>query len=352
MEPIGVAIAGCGSIAESKYLKNLYKMDGVECVGFLGGRAQAYCEAYGAPGARVYASPEELCADARVQAVCVCAPNHAHAALSVAALRAGKHVLCEKPMATALADAQAMARAARESGRLLSVGHQARFGKAAQSLHAACRNGALGQIYFARASMVRRRGVPTWGHFLERARQGGGCLIDLGTHALDLALWLMDDWEPAYAVCSTSRALAGKPTAANRWGAWDSSKFEVEDAAFGFVRMRSGATLTLDCSWALNVPADREGDVVLCGDEAGAVLSEDRYALNGARDGAFYEDAFSFDDDEDAANRRQLEDFFAAIRAGRAPLVTAEQSLQVSRILCALYESAETGRPVEFASAR
>ena len=349
MEPIGIAIAGCGSIAESKYLSNLYKMDGVECVGFLGGRAQEYCRKYGAAGARVYGTPDELCADARVRAVCVCAPNFAHAELSVAALRAGKHVLCEKPMAVDLAGAEAMARAAQESGCLLSVGHQARFGAAAQALHTDCRSGRLGRVYFARASMIRRRGVPTWGHFLERGRQGGGCLIDLGTHALDLALWLMDDWEPAYAVCSVSHALADKPTAANRWGAWEPAKFEVEDAAFGFVRMKSGATLSLDCSWALNVPADREGDVLLCGDEAGAVLSEDRYALNGARDGAFYEEPYVFEDGEDDANRRQLADFVAAVREGREPLVTAAQSLAVCRILSALYESSETGRPVEFA---
>ena len=347
MKPLGLAVVGCGAIAESKYLNNLQQHTDAACLGFLGGRAAPYKEKWGAPGAAVYDSMDELLADRRIDAVLVCTPNSTHAALSIAALRGGRDVLCEKPMALTAADAEEMVRAAEESGRILTIGHQSRFSPAARRLHELCAAGALGAVYYARCEMLRRRGVPTWGHFLSRERQGGGCLIDLGTHAIDLALWMLDDFAPAYAMGAAYRGLADQPTGANRWGPWDPSRFEVEDAAFGTVRMAGGATLEIAASWALNIPADREDVLTLCGTKGGATLAGGKLTLNGVRGDAFYEETLDLAGDWETACREQLADFLDCVRTRRAPLVTARQSLGVSRVLDALYRSSALRKPVE-----
>lgn len=350
MKKIGSAIVGCGSIAEWKYLENLSKIEGVENISFQGGRAQELAAKYGAPGARVCQTLNEVLSDERVDVVHVCTPNNAHASITIAALDAGKHVMCEKPMAITVKEAEAMAAAARRNHRLLSIGYQARFGENAKRLKAMCAAGELGDIYFARAYAVRRRGVPTWGHFLDREIQGGGCLIDLGTHAIDLALWLLDNYEPLYVVGSVFHKLNGQHSEANRWGPWDTEKFQVEDSAFGYIKMKNGATIEVDCSWALNTIHEREDKAMLIGTRAGADLFDQRLVINGERNGKLYEDEylseFSKDADEDNANACQLRDWIDSVREGREPLVRMEQALVVCKILDAIYQSAETNAPV------
>lgn len=346
MRPIGIAIVGCGEIAESKYLVNLSSIDGTACLGFLGGRSSVYQEKWGAENAAVYSSMAELCADDRIDAVIICTPNSTHTEYAVAALEAGKHVICEKPMALTAADAERMVQAAEQNDRILTIGHQSRFSPAAQHLHELCASGALGTIYYVRSEMLRRRGVPTWGHFLEQKRQGGGCLIDLGTHAIDLALWMLGDFSPVWAMGSTYQGLADQPTAANRWGEWDAAKFEVEDAAFGTVRMASGATLEIAASFALNIPEDRENVLTLCGTKGGATLQGGKLMLNGVRDGTFFNETFDLAADWETACRAQVEEFIDCIRTGRQPLVTAREGLGVSRVLDGIYRSAAEKQPV------
>ena len=249
---IGVGIIGCGSVARWKYVKNLAEMSGVSLRAFYGGRAEEFQQQYGAPGSAVCRDLAEFLAREDVDAVCICTPNNSHAEIALAALRARKHVLCEKPMAISAEDAVRMVETAEQMGVLLTVGHQSRFSPAAQALYRQLREGAFGSLYFARASMVRRMGIPTWGHFFDPAVQGGGCLIDLGTHALDLALWLLNDFSPAYCCAGIFRGPGDSPTPANRWGTWDPAMLRTETGAFGQVVLQSGTVLSLDISWALH----------------------------------------------------------------------------------------------------
>ena len=260
---IGVGIIGCGSVARWKYVKNLAEMSGVSLRAFYGGRAEEFQQQYGAPGSAVCRDLAEFLAREDVDAVCICTPNNSHAEIALAALRARKHVLCEKPMAISAEDAVRMVETAEQMGVLLTVGHQSRFSPAAQALYRQLREGAFGSLYFARASMVRRMGIPTWGHFFDPAVQGGGCLIDLGTHALDLALWLLNDFSPAYCCAGIFRGPGDSPPPANRWGTWDPAMLRTETGAFGQVVLQSGTVLSLDISWALHVPEDREETVTL-----------------------------------------------------------------------------------------
>lgn len=345
---IGIGIIGCGSIARWKYAENLASLPGCCLRAFYGGRAEELRQAWGAPDAVTCASLEELLERRDVDAVCVCTPNDSHAAITLAALRAGKHVMCEKPMAIDMASAEEMARTAEEAGVFLTVGHQARFYPSAQVLWRELRSGRFGSLYFARASMVRRMGMPTWGHFFDPKVQGGGCLIDLGTHALDLAMWLLDEFEPAYCCAGAFRGPGDTPTAANRWGVWDPAALKVETSAFGQVVMKSGAVLSVDTSWALHVPEDREDALTLCGTAAGAEWAPGGYTVSEAREDRLVTTRCQLPEEEQTANRAQLADFLDAIREGRPPLVTARQSLAVVQILEGLYRSARERRPVEF----
>lgn len=125
-------------------------------------------------------------------------------------MEAGKHVMCEKPMAKTTEEAKSMIEAANRTGKKLTIGYQNRFRKDSDYLHQVCENGELGDIYYAKAKAIRRRAVPTWGVFLDEEAQGGGPLIDIGTHALDLTLWMMDNYKPKYVVGNSYHKLAKK----------------------------------------------------------------------------------------------------------------------------------------------
>ena len=157
--------------------------------------------------------------------------------------------LCEKPMAKTVADAQRMIDAQR-TGKKLTIGYQNRFRPDSIYLHKACRRGDLGDIYFAKAHAIRRRAVPTWGVFLNEEEQGGGPLIDIGTHALDLTLWMMDNYK-VKSVKGVYKKLGDQGKQAMP-GAMGSKEYTVEDSAFGFIQMENGATIILESSWALN----------------------------------------------------------------------------------------------------
>ena len=199
MKKVRIGIIGCGGIAKQKHFPALSSYPELcEMVAFcdiVEERAKEACEKYGAPGAKVYTDYKELLADESIDTVHVLTPNVAHSPITVAAFEAGKNVMCEKPMAHTTEAAEAMMDAWKKSGKKFTIGYQNRFRKDSQVLHAACEAGDLGEIYFAKAHAIRRRAVPTWGVFPNKALQGGGPLIDIGTHALDITLWCMDNYD-------------------------------------------------------------------------------------------------------------------------------------------------------------
>ncbi len=289
---IRIAIVGCGGIANGKHMPSLKRLPGVEMVAFcdiIAERAEKARKDYGTPDARVYTDYKELLAkEPEVDAVHVCTPNRSHSFITIDALEAGKNVMCEKPMAKTSAEAVAMCEAAKRTGKKLTIGYQNRFRKETQYLHQLCADGELGEIYFAKAHAVRRRAVPNWGVFLNEEEQGGGPLIDIGTHALDLTLWMMNNYKPLYVVGNAYHKLADTKDAANAFGPWDPEKFTVEDSAFGFITMENGATISLESSWALNIRDVGEARTTLCGTKAGADM-RDGLTINGEERSRLYE---------------------------------------------------------------
>ena len=361
-----VAVVGCGGIANQKHFPALTNQaDKCEITAFcdiIEERARKAAEKYGAEGAKVYTDYQELLKDESIDVVHVCTPNVAHCPITVAAFEAGKHVMCEKPMAATTEDAQKMMDAWKKSGKKFTIGYQNRFRTDAQALKRICEEGKLGDIYFAKAHAVRRRAVPTWGVFPDKSKQGGGPLIDIGTHALDITLWCMDNYSPKTVTGSVFEKLGHLPEAAegNMFGPWDTKTYEVEDSAFGYVKMENGATIFLESAWALNVKDSREAATTLCGTKAGAEMvggmSGKAYDLviNETTGGILTEEhisdtgAIAFFEGKGGGSPadKECKQWLEAIIEDKEPLVKPEQAFVVTQILDTIYKAAAEGHEI------
>ena len=359
MNKLRVAIIGCGGIANGKHMPALSKVPEVEMIAFcdlIREKAEKAAKEYGVPGARVYEDYKELLKVEKPDVVHVCTPNRAHSFITVDALEAGCHVMCEKPMAINSVEAQKMLDAAKRTGKKLTIGYQNRYRADSQLMKQFCEDGTVGDIYFAKAHAIRRRAVPTWGVFLNEYEQGGGPLIDIGTHALDLTLWGMNNYKPKYCVGTTYHKLNNDKETGNAWGDWDPEKFTVEDSAFGFVVMENGATIILESSWALNTLEVREAKCTLCGTKAGVDM-EDGIRVNGVVHGRQYvtkpdlnAGGVAFFEGKSGGSPAEIEaaQWINAILTDTDPCVLPEQAIVITKILEGIYESAKTGKPYYF----
>ncbi|WP_276929409.1 Gfo/Idh/MocA family protein [Herbinix luporum] len=366
---VRVAIVGCGGIANQKHMPSLKAhADKAEMVAFcdiIKERAEKAAAEYGTPDAKVYTDYKEMLADKSVDfdVVHVLTPNVSHCPITVAAFEAGKHVMCEKPMAHSTEDAKKMIEAWKKSGKKFTIGYQNRFRDDTSTLYASCKNGELGEIYFAKAHALRRRAVPTWGVFPNKSLQGGGPLIDIGTHALDLTLWMMDNYEPVSVSGQVFYKLGRQEDgpAGNVFGPWDPKTFEVEDSAFGLIKMKNGATIYLEASWALNILKSLEASTTLCGTKAGAEIHHggsypnDELIYNTVEHNQLMEKTISpkgivdfFDGGASAEGVREQAQWLDAIINDTEPVVKPEQAFVVTQILEAIYKSAETGKEIYF----
>lgn len=364
---VRVAIVGCGGIANQKHMPSLKananKAEMVAFCDIIKERADKAAAEFGVPGAKVYTDYQEMLRDsaAGIDAVHVCTPNVAHCPITVAAFAAGKHVMCEKPMAHNTEDADKMIAAWKQSGKKFTIGYQNRFRDDTTTLHASCEAGELGEVYFAKAHALRRRAVPTWGVFPDKSLQGGGPLIDIGTHALDITLWMMNNYKPVSVTGQVFYKLGRQSDgpAGNVFGPWDPETFEVEDSAFGLVKMANGAAIYLEASWALNILKSMEASTTLCGTKAGAEIHhggsypQDELIYNTVEHNQLMEKTISpagvvdfFAGGASAEGVREQAQWLEAILSDREPLVKPEQAYVVTLILEAVYRSAKTGKEI------
>jgi predicted dehydrogenase len=359
MTKIKAGIIGCGGICFGKHLPAALATGLVDFVAFcdiVEANAAKSCKEFGAKGAKTYSDYVKMLDENDIDAVYICTPNRTHSDIAVYALESGRHVMCEKPMAINAKEAMRMVIAAKKSGKLLTVAYQNRFRPENLYVKRLADEGEFGDIYFARAKAVRRRAVPTWGVFLNDFEQGGGPLIDIGSHALDLTLWTMNNYKPKYAVGTVYQKLNSRTDTGNAWGDWNPDEFTVEDSAFGFVVMENGATIVLESSWALNDRFPQEAVFTLAGTKAG-VDFVDGVHINSIRDGRqtvtkvtmpgsgveFYSPN---EDDKHEIIEQQV--FLNAVLGKGELTVTPEQAYVVTLILDGIYESAKTGKPVYF----
>ncbi len=361
MRKVKVGIIGCGGIANGKHLPSLKKLETAELVAFCDiilERAERAAKEYGVEDSLVTADYKELLADPEIEVVHVLTPNRMHSTITVDALEAGKHVMCEKPMAINSAEARLMLDAAKRTGKKLTIGYQSRQRPDSLYMKQEAEQGTFGEIYYAKATALRRRAVPTWGVFLNEYEQGGGPLIDIGTHALDLTLWMMNNYRPKYCVGTTFHKLSGDTNQGNAWGNWDPEKFTVEDSAFGFIVMENGATIVLESAWALNTLDVREAITTVCGTLAGGDM-DDGIRINGIRNNVQYvlkpdlagKGAAFFDGNAgEAPADREARLWIDAVLRDTEPLVKPEEAFVVTQILEGIYTSAKTGDIYRFES--
>ena len=348
MSKLRVGIIGCGFIAPM-HIGGYIKCKEVEIVALcdvIKERADNLKENHNLKDAVIYTDYKKMLSEQKLDICSVCTENNLHAKISIAALKAGCHVMCEKPMAITGAEADLMVAASKKSGRKLTVGYQLRFSSEALLLHREIQKGALGHIYFAEASALRRRGVPTWGVFLNLEKQGGGPLIDIGTHLVDRTLWFMNEYSPIVSAVGRTFDHLIPLGGFNNGGHWDIDNFEVEDSAFGTVTFESGAVLVVKTSWAANVKDMDTSLSLLMGVNGGAELKNKELTLNGEScDHLWQRHPETFDDN--ASHMYMYDDEIAAwvdaVVNDKEPVVTCEQAAHVVKVLEAIYQSARNG---------
>ncbi|WAH38352.1 Gfo/Idh/MocA family protein [Alicyclobacillus dauci] len=340
-----VGIVGAGGIANAVHIPNYRKCgDQVEIVAICDvavERARDTADKNGIPHA--FASVSEMLDAVELDAVSVCTPNKFHKESAIAALEQGCHVLCEKPPAMTVEEAEAMAAAAKKAQKFLSFGFHYRHSQEVETLKRFIDAGELGEIYAATAIALRRRGIPGWGVFTNKELQGGGPLIDIGVHMLDTALYLMGYPEPDTVFGATYQKL-GNRKGIGLMGAWNWENFTVEDMARGFVRFQNGATLVLESAFAANVQKNDEMNVKLMGDEGGAnvfplTIYQEKHASLVDITPQYLADKSPY--------KLEIERFVNACLTGEEPLSTPDQGIKLQKIINGLYTSAETGEAVK-----
>lgn len=299
---------------------------------------------------RTFTDYREMLALKELDAVSVCTWNSAHAECAIAALRAGKHVLCEKPMALNTAQAQEMEKAAKESGKLLMIGFVRRFGNDCAVLKDFIDNGSFGEIYYAKAQYLRRKGCPG-GWFGDKSRSGGGPLIDLGVHVIDLCRYLMGGPQPVSVYGATFNKLGDRRHIKDARGYSSTvvSKddiFDVEDMATALIRFDNGAVLSVEASFSLNIEKD-VGNIELFGTKAGCKLDPELTIFTDMNDylanvKLAQSTALSFDGLFD----NEINHFVECIETGKPCRNPAQDGVTLMKILDGIYESARTGHEV------
>jgi len=338
MKTIKVGIIGSGGIAGGKHLPGHRGVEGVELIvacDIIEERAKGFAERHDIP--HYFTDYRDLVAMEELDAVSVCTPNNFHAAPTIAALEAGKHVICEKPLAGNAKDGQAMVDAAKKSGKVLQIGLQSRFGAGNRTLKKLVEDGLFGDIYYGRAEAFRRRGVPAAPTFITKKISGGGPLIDIGVHILDVFLWILGNPKPVKVFGSTATKFGHRDDVPNPWGKWDPEIFDVEDFAMGVVKFENGLTVTLETAWASHIQGI--GPTFFIGDKAGATL-EPRIFTD--KDG----EMIDYKPEILTGLPGEFQSFHNAIREGLPSPVPAEQVLDVQKIFDAIYKSARTGYSV------
>jgi predicted dehydrogenase len=350
---VRIGIIGSGGIAgaHARAYKGMPDVEVVSVCDVVPGKAAAFIETHGLTGAAPFEDHNRLL-EGDVAAVSVCTPNVAHHRTSIDALEAGKDVLVEKPMAVTLDQAVEMARTARRTGRILSVGFQPRYDPNMQMVKRIVQSGELGTVYYVETGGGRRRGMPG-GTFIRRDLAGAGALADIGCYSLDMALNALD-----YPLPLTVSAYAANHFGADPRYHKEADRFEVEDFGVALIRLEGGAVLNFKISWAMHM--DTLGATLFLGTDAGLkVTPAGSGPWSGVWDGGvgsvtLYHDVLGYHTESPIPVRshnlrifdEKVRDFVAAVQEGRPAPIPGEQIVRNQAVIDAILRSAAQGREV------
>lgn len=343
---VHVGIIGCGRITEYRHAPEYLENEQVKLLGFADakpGQAQLMADRF---GGKDYGTTESLLADPAIDAVSVCVANTFHAEVTLAALRAGKHVLLEKPMAATLKECEAIADEAKKSGKIVMLGHNQRFAPAHIKAKEMIASGAIGRVlsfhtvFGHSGPEIWTRNPNSW--FIHRDRAAFGVLGDLGIHKTDLIHYLLD--EPIVEVSAQLGTLDKRYT--------DGTLIDLEDNATALYRTRSGVMGTMHVSWTFT--ACEENSTRIYGTKGVLRLYDDpRFSLiHEPAEGEVQQFRFRglTSNEEQKAGKREntgvINAFIESIITGRRPPIDAQEALKAMRVIFAAIESAESGKMV------
>lgn len=301
---------------------------------------------------KLVSDPAELFRDPEIDIIDICTPNMYHAPLAIAALDAGKHVICEKPLAPTPDEIRQMIAARDRNGKQLMTAQHFRFKGVSQAMKRQIETGVLGDVYHARSWMLRRNGFIPSGSFLQKQHSGGGPCIDIGVHVLDLTLWLMGNPTPAAVTGVAKAPLAFQP---GQFAAWfgtpvDQSIWDVEDFAAAFVRFENGATLVIEVSWLLHHDIQGEDmQIWLYGTQGGCHWPKADFLSSNYQTRQLVNSTLKLTSDAMEPHALECVEFARALTNGEPSPVPPEQSLQVLTILDGIYRSQKEGGEVKLA---
>jgi len=346
-KPFKVAFIGAGGIAGA-HANNYKKIEGVELVAAADVNAAGLAKFKENQGVlRTYIDFKEMLAkETDVDAVSVCTPNGLHAPNTIAALEAGKHVIVEKPMGMTAAECNAMIAAAEKAKKVLTCGFQWRFDPRTQLIRKHVESGAFGKVLHVRCQALRRRGIPNWGVFGRKDLQGGGPMIDIGVHALEMTHYAMGSPTPVAAVGSTFTYMGDKKPADIRvpWPNWDYKTYTVEDLAVGLIRFENGATLSIEASFAAHIEKD-VWNFTMLGEKGGANWENANVFHD--QNGYMFNSAPAFTGKGDVFELK-MKHFVEVCRDGTANISDGKAGMMVQQMLDGVYASAEAGKEVRF----
>ncbi len=345
MTKINVGVLGAGGIAWY-HMKGFQKLDNVELVAVCdvdAGRVQKLGDEFNIK--RRFTDYQQMLRLTDLDAVSICTPNWYHSGMSIAALDAGIHVLCEKPMAMNAREAEQMVEAQRRSGKTLMIAHHFRFRDDVRVLKQAIDASDLGNIYHIRTAWLRRNGIPGFGSwFTTKSLAGGGVLIDIGVHALDLCMHLLDFPDVRSLVASVGGYFGDRKEGMGGWGTpVPGGKCDVDNYAAALIKFGQGTTLYLELTWASHIKEDKVEFVVM-GTEGGATLKP--LEIFSTKYGYPADSILEVKDNEAYAD--EIAHFIDCITSGKEPIPKGEHGVKVMRLIDAIYQSASEGKEILF----
>ena len=342
-----IAMIGCGGISDLHFrtLAGFHDVEVVAAVDVRPERLEWAREKHGILAG--FTDWKEMLKTIKPDAVDVCTPNAVHAPAVIDALNAGCHATTEKPMAMTPKESQKMIDAAKRNKKKLAVGFQYRFHPTTRFLAQARDEGEFGKVMFVKCEALRRRGIPNWGVFGQKDKQGGGPMIDIGVHVIEMAHYVMGSPKPIAASGSTWTYHGNKPSAiASQWPNWDHKTYTVEDLAIGQIRFDNGAILQIEASFVAHIEKDI-WNFTLMGEKGGCTWDPPAVFTDRAGHMINYTPSFTGEGSFDALFGYKLRNFVDACLYNKPLLAPGEAGLAVQKILDGVYRSAEAGKEVK-----
>jgi predicted dehydrogenase len=343
---VKIGMIGCGTISRY-HLRKIQELDSIEVVAaYNRGKANRleFGRDAGLSSDDLYSDVSNLIKHPGLDAVINCLPNSMHSGVSVEALEHGLHVLCEKPMATSLKEAQEMIDAAKRNDKKLFIGLTRRFKGEVIAAKGIIEDGTLGDIYYANSAWMRRNGIPGWGsQFTRKDMAGAGPIYDIGVHALDTTCWLMDDFEAEQVLASSYTKHGPYRRGLEDWGTPDwNGYYDVEDLSSAIIKMKSGTTINFEVSWAAHIPYERI-TAKLVGEKAGFDIES--MMLYTTKDEKEIDTLIPHENTD--AYLLEMQHFVECIKNDKEPITTPQQMLELQAMLDMILLSSSENRVIK-----